>query len=63
MPITILRVFSNLIFIKPCDIIIVSALILEMKKLMFEGHIANGRFCVLNLYIISPLTIFNLLEK
>lgn len=30
---------------------------------MFEGHIANGRLCILNLYIISLLTIFNLLEK
>lgn len=60
MPITVLRAFSNLILIKPCDIITVFALILEMKELMLEGHIANDRFGVLNLYTILILPLNHL---
>lgn len=41
-------------------------LILEMKRLMSEGHIghiANDRLCIFNLYTILPLNHVQLLRK
>lgn len=42
----ILRAFSNLILTKLCDIRTAFAPILEIKKMMFEGHVANDKLCL-----------------